>query len=407
LSASGAAIACWVRKPDENDRGLARFAKDCDNCYYQRNNGMSDILENKWLRKYFKVVLVPAVSLLYYFLVYLVNPYTDYWKFEDRGAYDLTIEFSGIMLFCYLMVESCLFISRRLNTIIPWEENHFQRAVVQLSTQLLITLLMHYCISYLVELVFFHDEIKLRPAVTLMQQLDRWRYLIVAIAITIMLNSAVTARYFLRRWRDSMLEAAQLKLHAAELKEIAMRAELQSLKLQLDPHFMFNNFSTLSELISEDRDLAQAFIEHLSKVYRYMILNIHYNTISLQKELKFIQSYIYLITIRHGKNVVIDIDVPDAALEKQLPPITLQLLIENAIKHNIASESQPLYVSITVDNGQRLVVVNNLQRITGGSIHSSQLGLKNIQERYRLVSGQLPEIHVSDDTFRVLLPLLD
>jgi LytS/YehU family sensor histidine kinase len=182
---------------------------------------------------------------------------------------------------------------------------------------------------------------------------------------------------------------------------------LQSLKLQLDPHFMFNNFSTLSELISEDRALAQAFIEHLSKVYRYMILNIHYNTISVQKELKFIQSYIYLITIRHGKNVVIDIDVPDAALEKQLPPITLQLLIENAIKHNIASESQPLYVSITVDHGQRLVVVNNLQRITGGSIHSSQLGLKNIRERYRLVSGQLPEIHVSDDTFRVLLPLLD
>lgn len=368
---------------------------------------MNDILENKWLRKYFKVLLVPAVSLLYYFLVYLVNPYTDYWRFENRRPYDLTIEFSGIMLFCYLMVESCLFISRRLNTIIPWEENHFQRAVVQLSTQLLITLLMHYCISHVIEQVFFHDEIKLRPAVTLMQQLDRWRYLIVSIAITIMLNSAVTARYFLRRWRDSMLEAAQLKLHAAELKEIAMRAELQSLKLQLDPHFMFNNFSTLSELISEDRDLAQAFIEHLSKVYRYMILNIHYNTISLQKELKFIQSYIYLITIRHGRNVVIDIDVPDSALEKQLPPITLQLLIENAIKHNIASESQPLYVSITVDNGQRLVVVNNLQRITGGSIHSSQLGLKNIRERYRLVSGQLPEIHVSDDTFRVLLPLLD
>jgi LytS/YehU family sensor histidine kinase len=266
---------------------------------------------------------------------------------------------------------------------------------------------MHYCIGYLIVQVFFQGEIRLRPAMTLMQQLDRWRYFIVSIAITIMLNSAVTARYFLRRWRDSMLEAAQLKLHAAELKEIAMRAELQSLKLQLDPHFMFNNFSTLSELISEDRALAQAFIEHLSKVYRYMILNIHYNTISLQKELKFIQSYIYLITIRHGKNVVIDIHVPDAALEKQLPPITLQLLIENAIKHNIASESQPLYVSITVDNRQRLVVVNNLQRITGGSIHSSQLGLKNIRERYRLVSGQLPEIHVSDDTFRVLLPLLD
>jgi two-component system, LytTR family, sensor kinase len=368
---------------------------------------MSDILESKWLRKYFKVLLVPGVFVFYYFLVYLVNPYTDYWKFENRRPYDVAIELGGIMTFCYLMVESCLFISRRLNTIIPWEERPFQRSVVQLSTQLLLTLTMHYCVGFLIVQVFFHDVIESRPTMTLMQQLDRWRYLIVSIAITVLLNSAVTARYFLRRWRDSMLEAAQLKLHAAELKEIAMQAELQSLKLQLDPHFMFNNFSTLSELISEDRDLAQAFIENLSKVYRYMILNIHYNTISLQKELKFIQSYIYLISIRHGSNVVIDIDVADILLERQLPPITLQLLIENAIKHNIASESQPLRISITVDDQQRLVVVNNLQRIAGGSMHSSQLGLKNIRERYRLVSGQLPEIQQSADAFRVLLPLLD
>lgn len=368
---------------------------------------MTDPLENKWLRKYFKVLLVPAVFLLYYFLVYLVNPYSDYWRFEHRRPYDLAIEFGVVMTFCYLMVESCLFISRRLNTIIPWEENPFQRAVVQLSTQLLMTLFMHFCIGYLIVQVFFHDIMELKRTMTLMQQLDRWRYIIVSVAITVLLNSAVSGHYFLRRWRDSMLEAAGLKLHAAELKEIAMQAELQSLKLQLDPHFMFNNFSTLSELISEDRDLAQAFIEHLSKVYRYMILNIHYNVISLQKELKFIQSYIYLITIRHGKNVVIGIDVPDAMLEKQLPPITLQLLIENAIKHNIASESQPLHLSITVDDRQRLVVENNLQRIAGGSVHSSQLGLKNIRERYRLVSGQLPEIQEMADRFCVLLPLLD
>jgi LytS/YehU family sensor histidine kinase len=104
---------------------------------------------------------------------------------------------------------------------------------------------------------------------------------------------------------------------------------------------------------------------------------------------------------------VIDIDVPDHLLEKQLPPITLQLLLENAIKHNMATPSQPLHIRITVDDRQRLVVYNNLQRIEVPGGNSSKLGLQNIRERYRLVSGQVPEIQISEESFRVCLPLLD
>jgi len=373
---------------------------------FRRNdNGMADLMESKWLRKYYRVLLVPITFIGFYFLVYLVNPYSNYWTFARRKPYDLTIEFSMILLLCYIIVEICLYTSRKLDPLIPWEKSPFQRAVVQLSTQIAFIWIFEHIMGRTVLRIFFGEMIAARTG-TLMEQLDRWRYLIVSVAVTFLLNSIVTGHYFLARWRDSMMEAAELKLHAARLKQMAMQAELQSLKLQLDPHFMFNNFSTLSELISENQQLAQSFIEHLSKVYRYMILNIHYDTISLQKELKFIQSYIYLITIRHGDNVRITIDVPDAVLEKQIPPITIQLLLENAIKHNIASPRQPLHVAVRLQ-GDDLLVSNNLQRIDNTALQSSQIGLKNIRERYRLVFGREPEVVETDETFMVVLPLMD
>lgn len=354
------------------------------------------------------VVLLPIVFVVFYFLVYLVNPYSDYWDFTNRKPYDISVEFFGLMTYCYFSIVSCSFVANRLNPILPWEERPLYRALVQFGAHIVIVMIAQYLLRFVIGYFFFHKmidgDLSSQP---LIQRLDRWRYVVVGIAISVLLNFVGMGYYFLNRWRYSMVEAAELKVHAAELKEIAMRAELQSLKLQLDPHFMFNNFSTLSALISEDRDLAQSFIEHLSKVYRYMIMNIHYNVISLQKELKFIQSYIYLITIRHGDNVTVTIDVPEHAQDKQIPPITLQLLVENAIKHNIASDRQPLHISIHVQGTDQLVVSNNLQRISDVGLSSSRIGLKNIKERYRLVFGKEPDIVESADKFSVFLPLLD
>lgn len=370
---------------------------------------MGEFAWSVWFRKHYRVVLVPVVFVGYYFLVYLVNPYSEYWTFAKREPYDLMVELFGLLFLCYMIVVSCVYIANRLNAILPWEKRPLYRAVVQFTFHVVLILIIQYFMRITIRSVFFPEEFydPFSSALPLMKRLDLWRYIIVGVAMSVLLNFVVTGNYFLNRWRNSMIEATELKVHAAHLKEIAMRAELQSLKLQLDPHFMFNNFSTLSALISEDRDLAQSFIEHLSKVYRYMIMNIHYNVISLQKELKFIQSYIYLIKIRHGDNVIITIDIPEALLDKQIPPITLQLLVENAIKHNIASASQPLHVSIYTEDSARLVVSNNLQRISEGSLSSSQIGLKNIKDRYRLVFGQEPQVVESENKFLVSLPLLD
>jgi len=229
---------------------------------------------------------------------------------------------------------------------------------------------------------------------------------VVSVLLSILISLIYTGNFFLQQWKVALLESSTLNLKAAEFKRIALEAELESLKMQLDPHFMFNNFSTLSALITEDQNLAQHFLEKLSRVYRYMIINVNKNIISVEEELNFANAYYYLIKIRLGDNIKMDSDLPDAVLKKGIPPITLQLLIENAIKHNTASRSKPLLITIRADENEDLLVTNTLQPLNY-NIPSTGTGIKNIKGRYKLLSDRLPDITEEDKLFRVKLPLMD
>ena len=183
-----------------------------------------------------------------------------------------------------------------------------------------------------------------------------------------------------------------------------MQAELQSLKLQLDPHFMFNNFSTLSELINEDPAVASEFLDNLSRVYRYMIQNLRKDLVQLKVEIEFLKAYIYLMKIRHGDNMQVLIHLNEAVMESLIPPVTLQMLTENAIKHNIATTDSPLIIQINCEGGH-ITITNNLQRIAH-AMPSTGMGLRNITDRYRILSGHEPVITETDTAFYVALPVL-
>lgn len=352
------------------------------------------------LAKHPMILAVPIAMIVYYTLAFLVNPFVSLW--HRTTPYDIAVQLLGTAAFCTVILIGSLRISRRLNQRLAWSDKPLQRVIVQFIAQLMLALIWSSIFSFIMAFVFYQinifDVLRSQQLDT-EQQLNVWRYTFSSIMLSIVISFMLGARNF-RVERDA------LRLQAAQLKQIAMQAELQSLKLQLDPHFMFNNLSTLSGLISDDRDLAQSFIEHLARVYRYMIMNIHSDTVTLQKELKFIQSYIYLIKIRHSDNVAVRIDIPDEYLQKQIPPITLQLLIENAIKHNIATEAHPLKISIFIING-KLVVSNTLQRLPNASLTSSKVGLENIKARYRIVFGSEPSIVQDDQEFSVSLPLAE
>jgi len=204
--------------------------------------------------------------------------------------------------------------------------------------------------------------------------------------------------YFFSAYRKKWAEAE-------ELRRISNQAELQMIKSQINPHFLFNNLNVLSNMVMKDNPGANKFIEEFSKVYRYILSNHDKELVELKAELEFIKPYVFLLQQRFAQGLKIDISVPPRYNNSYIIPVALQMLIENAIKHNIVSRGKPLHIELTANGNDTLVVRNNLQPRNAGEI-STQIGLKNIAKRYELICGKSVIINHSKDFFEVELPLL-
>ncbi|MBD2755347.1 histidine kinase [Spirosoma sp. BT704] len=205
--------------------------------------------------------------------------------------------------------------------------------------------------------------------------------------------------YSLKKWRENKLEKEQLE-------KINIQSQLESLKNQVNPHFLFNSLNSLSSLIDEEPEKAEQFVDEMAKVYRYLLQTNEDVLTTLDTELGFIQSYYHLLKTRYGAGIQLTVDIVSQARTYQLPPLTLQMLVENAVKHNVIHASKPLLIEIrTTDDGQ-LLVRNNRQRRTSGRIASNQVGLSNISAKYRLLAQTDPVVLADDDYFTVMLPLL-
>ena len=178
---------------------------------------------------------------------------------------------------------------------------------------------------------------------------------------------------------------------------------LQALENQLSPHFVFNNFSILADLIEVDPKRASAYLMNLSKVYRYTLSHLDHETVTLQEELEFLHRYLALLQQRFGEGIQVTIADEVAKTQGKLPPAALQMLIENAIKHNEHTQAHPLLIDVTCD-GQRISVSNRKQPIT--TAESTHVGQHNITERYRLLTSQKVMIRNSNDEYSVTIPLI-
>lgn len=184
-----------------------------------------------------------------------------------------------------------------------------------------------------------------------------------------------------------------------------LQSQFEVLKQQVNPHFLFNSLNVLTSLIKVDPNLAESFTERLSKVYRYVLENKEKDLVSLSTELEFLNAYLFLLEIRFMKKLIIDIKIDKAYYDCQILPIAIQLIIENAIKHNTFSKAQPLKIEIFVDDQQRLNIINNLN-VRETKLVSTGVGLENINRRYALVSDQKPEFVKTTEHFVAKLPLL-
>ena len=204
--------------------------------------------------------------------------------------------------------------------------------------------------------------------------------------------------YLLEKWKESQLKKESLK-------KASLQGQLQSLKSQISPHFLFNSLNSLSSLIADEPQRAERFVDEMAKVYRYLLQTNDQELTPLSVELAFIQSYYHLLKTRHGPGLRVEVEIDPTYLGHQLPPLTLQMLVENAVKHNTILATKPLCITITTTPGGNLRVRNNLQRKTS-RVESNHVGLTNIKARYGLLSQTELFIEETSEHFTITLPLL-
>ncbi|WP_345270883.1 sensor histidine kinase [Nibrella viscosa] len=201
-------------------------------------------------------------------------------------------------------------------------------------------------------------------------------------------------------------EHLEAELAVQKLKQEMTEMQMRALQAQISPHFLFNSLNSLSSLITDDPDKAEQFVDEMSSVYRYLLQANDRELTTVSTEISFINSYYHLLKTRYGQGIHLDLAIGDSVRERLLPPLTLQLLVENAVKHNIVSADQPLHIRIATDQADSLIVSNNLQRKPNSRLNSTRKGLLNITEKYKLLNQPAIEIEETSDTFRVVVPLI-
>jgi hypothetical protein len=220
-----------------------------------------------------------------------------------------------------------------------------------------------------------------------------------ALPFSVLIVGAQEAVYYFSRLLKSEKEKETLK------KE-HLQTQLDSLKQQVNPHFLFNSLSTLSALVVENTKQAEQFIEELASVYRYLLITNEQPLTTLDNELDFIQAYFHLLQMRFGRSIELDVAIDEPYYTYLIPPLTLQLLVENAVKHNKALPDSPLRIRIYSDEANNLFVLNNLQKKVR-VLHSSKTGLQNIVAKYRLLNQPDVIIRQTDAIFQVMVPLIE
>ena len=280
-------------------------------------------------------------------------------------------------------------IGRSLDKYLPWTGNVRQRIIVEfLITSFnaaVIMLLWTYLYFQLIDLPSSSFKISV------------FENILIALVVNIIATTVMESNVIFQQWKASLVEAERLQ------KE-SLRTQYEALKAQVNPHFLFNSLNTLSSLVHDDPDVAEEFIDEFARFYRYILEIKDKNLVSLREELSMMESYVYLQKIRFGDALQVENRIDSGFMDHLLPPLTLQILAENAIKHNALSAEYPLLITLEIRNGF-LLIRNNLQK-RQEEIKSTGLGLLNLKEKYKILSETQPEFNQQDQTYTASIPLI-
>lgn len=309
--------------------------------------------------------------------------------FVFRSATFFDDEILFVSIITVLLWEGNLQIDSFLDKKISWITSPNERIIAQIVTNLVYTILVLIIsisvINYFKFGVFELFNPKLREV------------FIPTIIITFLVVMVDIANHFFTSWKASLLEVEKHKTESAN-------AQLQNLKNQLNPHFLFNNLSVLTSLVYKNQDKAAEFINELAKVYRYVLDTKNAELVTLQEELDFLNHYLYLLKIRFEDSVSFEINIEEGNKSNYILPMCLQTVVENTIQHNEASQANPLKVLIYSQNNS--LVIENTIKPRSNDVTSSKTGLKNIEMRYSFYTDKKVIVSNNEEIFKVILPLI-
>lgn len=308
------------------------------------------------------------------------NDYEDFWASSIISA-----------SFWLVLSQGNTFLSNQVDKYVTWLESPVKRLIIGAVVLMIYTILASSVILYVYIEHYFGVDFYTN-------MVHNWRgNLIIPISITIFITIILHGREFLLSWR-------QTAINFEKLKSENIATQYESLKNQVNPHFLFNSLNALSSLVYSDQDKAVDFIRKLSEVYRYVLDHQMDEVVSLKEELEFVESFIYLNKIRFGENLKVNLGDFDAKLNHMIPPLAIQMLLENSFKHNVVSNANNLQIEIALEEDY-VVVQNNLNPKKVAE-HSSGLGLNNIKSRFSFLTKKPVEIIEGEDSFKVRIPLL-
>ena len=339
-------------------------------------------LKNSRIGYHLKVLAGVLVLALFITLVFFNN--------YDEGYKDFIYSYLWSVVICLTQWLGNSYIYGLLDKKFSWQEHLVKRAILGS-----LALIVYSATAYLVVQILMYKIV----IGSLPENPVYWglRSSYVAILISFVVSLIFVAVAFFQNWKKSLLEAERFKAEMLSYK-------YEALQNQINPHFLFNSFNVLSDLVYEDQKKAVGFITQLSQLFRYVLDSREKELVPIKEELEFIKAYSYILQTRFEEKLIIQQEFK-AKENEMIVPMTLQLLIENCVKHNEISGGQPLTVSITRE-GENLRVENNLQLKAGGT-DSKKTGISNIMQQFSFFTDRNLIITETDSLYAVEVPIIN
>lgn len=332
-----------------------------------------------------------AISFVVQLLIITYNHFSGYSILAGYAHFLSKLLLSTTLTFfaTLLIVYPDLFVVKLLNRKIPWNRSIARRITIQLAVTFAIALIVSTLITYISHLINNYSN---------------------GLAINLLYNAMIFSvcnilmMITLEAWL-LYLEGKDTKQKSDQLEQELSQVRFEVLKNQINPHFMFNSLNVLSVLIEKDPKKAQRFIEEFSKIYRYVLETIEQPLVTVKKELEFLRSFMFLQQIRYGEDLRFSVDLPGWILDMFIPPFALQIVAENACKHNRITEHHPLHIKL-YEKDEKLILTNTFQPKEAGH-NSKMVGQKNLVTRYKMISHQRPQFRVTQGEYKAILPYVN